>query len=75
MPSHMKMLMRMFVLGVVTTTNIAASHAQAQMNPRISKLQAVRASLCARSHLLGNLRDVFAVNGHLACLRASTAEA
>ncbi|HUL41131.1 MAG TPA: hypothetical protein VLV32_04400 [Burkholderiales bacterium] len=61
----MKMLIRMFILGAVATANIAASHAHAQMNPGIAKLKAVSASLCVRDHVLGNLRGVFAIGGHL----------
>ena len=46
----MKVLGRMFVLGRITTTDMATFEAYSEMNPRVTLLQALLASCSARMH-------------------------
>jgi hypothetical protein len=48
----MKVLGRMLVLGRITTSNVAANHAQSKMHPSIAHFQALFAALRVRLYIL-----------------------
>ena len=59
----MEMFGGMFVLGGITATDVAATHAQAQVHPLIAGFQTLFASMCVRNDLL-DLGEVFTLAHH-----------
>jgi hypothetical protein len=61
MPGRMEMLRRVFVLGRIAATHMAADHAHPQVNPGVVHFQTLFTAVCTRRHIF-DLVDMVA--GH-----------
>jgi hypothetical protein len=50
MLASVKMFGGMFIFGGIAASHVAANEAHAQMDPRVSRLQTILATVCARLH-------------------------